>query len=129
MQQNKPFYLLIAEWMLSQKRWISASDIVEEFNIMPNSATNYVTYIINSVPGIKYDVKYIRNDICGRGCRCRRLVIITEIAPEIYNSQPTARNHLQHKKNLKVFRLEELIKSKRRHNSLKQPQNKIKMKE
>lgn len=81
---DKPLYLLIADWVMAQKRWVSAKEIASEFNITPCKAINTVSYILADVGEIECETKTIPNDLAGRGCQCQRLLRIVNIDNQLY---------------------------------------------
>ena len=42
---EKPLYLLIAEWMMAENRWVIAREISIHFDIEHSKAVNTLTYI------------------------------------------------------------------------------------
>lgn len=82
---DKPLYLLIADWVMAQKRWVSAKEIAGEFNITPCKAINTVSYILADVGEIDCETKTIPNQLEGRGCQCQRLLRIKNIDQQLYS--------------------------------------------
>ena len=68
---EKPLYLLIAEWMMAENRWVIAREISIHFDIEHSKAVNTLT---NMIP----------NKLEGRGCQCQRLVKVVDIDEQIY---------------------------------------------
>lgn len=81
---EKPLYLLIADWVMAQNRWVSAKEIAGEFNIEPCKAINTVSYILADVGEIECETKTIPNQLEGRGCQCQRLLRIRNIDKQLY---------------------------------------------
>lgn len=81
---EKPLYLLIAEWMMVENRWVTAREISIHFDIEHSKAINTLTYILSEVAEISCEVKMIPNKLEGRGCQCQRLVKVVEIDAQIY---------------------------------------------
>ncbi|WP_330981843.1 MULTISPECIES: carnitine metabolism transcriptional regulator CaiF [Enterobacterales] len=81
---DKPLYLLIANWVMAQNRWVSAKEIADEFDIAPCKAINTVSYILADVEEIDCETKTIPNQLEGRGCQCQRLLKITHINHQLY---------------------------------------------
>ncbi|CBG86818.1 carnitine metabolism transcriptional regulator CaiF [Citrobacter rodentium] len=81
---DKPLYLLIADWVMAEKRWVSAKEIAKQFNMDHCKASNTVSYILAEVAEIHCETKTIPNQLEGRGCQCQRLVRVTHIAPQLY---------------------------------------------
>ncbi|EML1986617.1 CaiF/GrlA family transcriptional regulator, partial [Proteus mirabilis] len=50
---NKPLYLLIADWVQEQQRWVSAKEIAKNFDIPQCNAINIVSYILSDVKEIE----------------------------------------------------------------------------
>ena len=46
---EKPLYLLIAEWMMAENRWVIAREISIHFDIEHSKAVNTLTYILSEV--------------------------------------------------------------------------------
>ena len=44
---EKPLYLLIAEWMMAENRWVIAREISIHFDIEHSKAVNTLTYILS----------------------------------------------------------------------------------
>lgn len=80
---SKPLYLLIADWVMGQDCWISASEIARQFEITPCKAINIVSYILAAVEDIECETKTIPNKLEGRGCQCQRLVRVININPSL----------------------------------------------
>ncbi|MRS13341.1 carnitine metabolism transcriptional regulator CaiF [Enterobacteriaceae bacterium RIT691] len=87
---DKPLYLLIADWVMAQDRWVSAKEIAGEFNIDPCKAINTVSYILADVGEIECETKTIPNQLEGRGCQCQRLLRIRNIDKQLYARLKTA---------------------------------------
>jgi len=66
---EKPLYLLIAEWMMAENRWVIAREISIHFDIEHSKAVNTLTYILSEVTEISCEVKMIPNKLEGRGCQ------------------------------------------------------------
>ena len=49
---EKPLYLLIAEWMMAENRWVIAREISIHFDIEHSKAVNTLTYILSEVTEI-----------------------------------------------------------------------------
>lgn len=81
---GKPLYLLIADWVMAEKRWVSAKEIARHFNMDHCKAINTVSYILGEVGEINCETKTIPNQLEGRGCQCQRLVRVTHIDPQLY---------------------------------------------
>jgi transcriptional activator CaiF len=81
---EKPLYLLIADWVMAEKRWVSAKEIAKHFNMDHCKAINTVSYILAEVGEINCETKTIPNQLEGRGCQCQRLVRVTHIDPQLY---------------------------------------------
>ena len=81
---EKPLYLLIAEWMMAENRWVIAREISIHFDIEHSKAVNTLTYILSEVAEISCEVKMIPNKLEGRGCQCQRLVKVVDIDEQIY---------------------------------------------
>lgn len=81
---EKPLYLLIADWVLAENRWVSAKEIAKHFNMDHCKAINTVSYILSEVGEINCETKTIPNQLEGRGCQCQRLVRVTRIDPQLY---------------------------------------------
>lgn len=81
---EKPLYLLIAEWMMAENRWVIAREISIHFDIEHSKAVNTLTYILSEVTEISCEVKMIPNKLEGRGCQCQRLVKVVDIDEQIY---------------------------------------------
>lgn len=56
---EKPLYLLIAEWMMAENRWVIAREISIHFDIEHSKAINTLTYILSEVAEISCEVKMI----------------------------------------------------------------------
>ncbi|MDA6466412.1 CaiF/GrlA family transcriptional regulator, partial [Escherichia coli] len=54
---EKPLYLLIAEWMMAENRWVIAREISIHFDIEHSKAVNTLTYILSEVTEISCEVK------------------------------------------------------------------------
>lgn len=87
---DKPLYLLIADWVMAQNRWVSAKEIAGEFDIAPCKAINTVSYILADVAEIDCETKTIPNELEGRGCQCQRLLRIKNIDQQLYARLRTA---------------------------------------
>ena len=81
---DKPLYLLIADWVMAQNRWVTAKEIAGEFDITPCKAINTVSYILADVGEIECETKTIPNQLEGRGCQCQRLLRIRNIDQQLY---------------------------------------------
>jgi len=81
---DKPLYLLIADWVMAQNRWVTAKEIAGEFDIDPCKAINTVSYILADVGEIECETKTIPNQLEGRGCQCQRLLRIRSIDQQLY---------------------------------------------
>ncbi|KNC89338.1 carnitine metabolism transcriptional regulator CaiF [Trabulsiella odontotermitis] len=88
---DKPLYLLIADWMMAQNRWITAREISIEFDIEHSKAINTLSYILAEVGEIECETKMIPNKLAGRGCQCQRLVKVKNISPALYSRLRTSR--------------------------------------
>ncbi|WP_423841938.1 carnitine metabolism transcriptional regulator CaiF [Aeromonas veronii] len=82
---EKPLYLLIADWMMAEKRWITAKEISRHFDMEHCKAINTLSYILSEVGEIVCEVKMIPNQIAGRGCQCQRLVKVVSIDSHLYS--------------------------------------------
>lgn len=51
---EKPLYLLIAEWMMAENRWVIAREISIHFDIEHSKAVNTLTYILSEVTEISW---------------------------------------------------------------------------
>lgn len=56
---EKPLYLLIADWVMAEKRWVSAKEIAKHFNMDHCKAINTVSYILAEVGDINCETKTI----------------------------------------------------------------------
>ncbi|MDN8601187.1 carnitine metabolism transcriptional regulator CaiF [Citrobacter enshiensis] len=81
---EKPLYLLIADWVMAQNRWVSAKEIAKHFDMDHCKAINTVSYILSEVGEIACETKTIPNQLEGRGCQCQRLVRINNIDASLY---------------------------------------------
>ena len=81
---ERPLYLLIADWMMAEDRWITAKEISRHFDIEHCKAINTLSYILSEVGEIVCEVKMIPNKLEGRGCQCQRLVKVVDIDEQIY---------------------------------------------
>ncbi|EAX8228690.1 TPA: carnitine metabolism transcriptional regulator CaiF [Salmonella enterica subsp. enterica serovar Typhimurium] len=81
---ERPLYLLIADWMMAENRWITAREISRQFDIEHCKAINTLSYILSEVGEIVCEVKMIPNQIAGRGCQCQRLVKVVSIDSQLY---------------------------------------------
>lgn len=81
---EKPLYLLIADWVMAENRWVSAKEIAKQFNMDHCKAINTVSYILSEVGEINCETKTIPNQLEGRGCQCQRLVRIKSIDSQLY---------------------------------------------
>lgn len=81
---ERPLYLLIADWMMAENRWITAREISRQFDIEHCKAINTLSYILSEVGEIVCEVKMIPNQIAGRGCQCQRLVKVVSIDAQLY---------------------------------------------
>jgi Protein of unknown function (DUF1401). len=81
---DKPLYLLIADWVMAQNRWVTAKEIAGAFDIEPCKAINTVSYILADVAEIECETKTIPNQLEGRGCQCQRLLRIKNIDKQLY---------------------------------------------
>ncbi|HCB4954638.1 carnitine metabolism transcriptional regulator CaiF [Salmonella enterica] len=81
---ERPLYLLIADWMMAENRWITAREISRQFDIEHSKAINTLSYILSEVGEIVCEVKMIPNQIAGRGCQCQRLVKVVSIDSQLY---------------------------------------------
>lgn len=81
---DKPLYLLIADWVMAQNRWVSAKEIAGQFDIPQCKAINTVSYILSEVGEIECETKTIPNQLEGRGCQCQRLVRVRNINELLY---------------------------------------------
>ncbi|VEB50666.1 transcriptional activator CaiF [Salmonella enterica subsp. enterica] len=61
---ERPLYLLIADWMMAENRWITAREISRQFDIEHCKAINTLSYILSEVGEIVCEVKMIPNQIC-----------------------------------------------------------------
>lgn len=80
---ERPLYLLIADWMMAENRWITAREISRQFDIEHCKAINTLSYILSEVGEIVCEVKMIPNQIAGRGCQCQRLVKVVSIDSQL----------------------------------------------
>lgn len=92
---ERPLYLLIADWMMAEDRWITAKEISRHFDIEHCKAINTLSYILSEVGEIVCEVKMIPNQIAGRGCKCQRLVKVISIDSHLYRR---LNHNLQEKK-------------------------------
>ena len=81
---ERPLYLLIADWIRAEDRWVTAKEISLHFNIEHCKAINTLSYILSEVGEIVCEVKMIPNKLEGRGCQCQRLVKVVDIDEQIY---------------------------------------------
>ncbi|ECD6553697.1 CaiF/GrlA family transcriptional regulator, partial [Salmonella enterica subsp. enterica serovar Nima] len=44
---ERPLYLLIADWMMAESRWITAREISRQFDIEHCKAINTLSYILS----------------------------------------------------------------------------------
>lgn len=49
---QEPLYLSVARWIMQQKRWVSATEIAEHFELTTCKAINTVSYILSEVDEI-----------------------------------------------------------------------------
>ena len=82
---ERPLYLLIADWIRAEDRWVTAKEISLHFNIEHCKAINTLSYILSEVGEIVCEVKMIPNQIAGRGCQCQRLVKVVSIDSHLYS--------------------------------------------
>ncbi|QLZ61440.1 carnitine metabolism transcriptional regulator CaiF [Citrobacter freundii] len=82
---ERPLYLLIADWIRAEDRWVTAKEISLHFNIEHCKAINTLSYILSEVGEIVCEVKMIPNQIAGRGCQCQRLVKVVSIDAHLYS--------------------------------------------
>lgn len=94
---NKPLYLLIADWVQEQQRWVSAKEIAKNFDIPQCNAINIVSYILSDVKGIECETKSVPNQLEGRGCQCQRMIKVSHIDPALYSR---LKGHTQSKSRL-----------------------------
>lgn len=80
-----PLYFLVADWVMTQQRWVSAKEIASQFHIEPCKAINTISYILADVGEIKCETKTIPNQLEGRGCQCQRLVRVRDIDHLLYS--------------------------------------------
>lgn len=64
---NKPLYLLIADWVQEQQRWVSAKEIAKNFDIPQCNAINIVSYILSDVKEIECETKSVPNQLKEEG--------------------------------------------------------------
>ncbi len=81
---EKPLYLLIADWIMAENRWVSAKEIARHFDMDHCKAINTVSYILSEVEEITCETRTIPNQLQGRGCQCQRLVRVKNIDDQIY---------------------------------------------
>lgn len=81
---EKPLYLLIADWVMAENRWVSAKEIARHFDMDHCKAINTVSYILSEVGEITCETKTIPNQLEGRGCQCQRLVRVNNIDSQLY---------------------------------------------
>ena len=74
---DKPLYLLIADWVMAENRWVTAKEIARQFEIDHCKAINTVSYILAEVGEIECETKTVPNQLEGRGCQCQRLVRVS----------------------------------------------------
>ncbi|HEK1086658.1 TPA: carnitine metabolism transcriptional regulator CaiF [Proteus mirabilis] len=94
---NKPLYLLIADWVQEQQRWVSAKEIAKNFDISQCNAINIVSYILSDVKEIECETKSVPNQLEGRGCQCQRMIKVSHIDPALYSR---LKGHTQSKSRL-----------------------------
>jgi len=82
---ERPLYLLIADWIMAEDRWVTAKEISRHFDIEHCKAINTLSYILSEVSEIVCEVKMIPNQLAGRGCQCQRLVKVVRIDPQLYS--------------------------------------------
>lgn len=87
---EKPLYLLIADWVMAENRWVSAKEIARHFNMDHCKAINTVSYILSEVGEITCETKTIPNQLEGRGCQCQRLVRVNSIDARLYDRLKTS---------------------------------------
>ncbi|SQI42255.1 DNA-binding transcriptional activator CaiF [Leminorella richardii] len=76
---QEPLYLSVARWIMQQKRWVSATEIAEHFELTTCKAINTVSYILSEVDEIVCKTKSVPNQLAGRGCQCQRLIQVDKI--------------------------------------------------
>ncbi|WKS81925.1 carnitine metabolism transcriptional regulator CaiF [Edwardsiella tarda] len=76
---QEPLYLSVARWVMQQKRWVSAREIAQQFDLSTCKAINTVSYILSGVEEITCQTKTVPNQLEGRGCQCQRLIQVTHI--------------------------------------------------
>jgi Protein of unknown function (DUF1401). len=81
---GKPLYLLIADWIMAENRWVTAREISIQFDIEHTKAINTLSYILSEVGEISCEVRMIPNKLEGRGCQCQRQVRVVNIDDELY---------------------------------------------
>ncbi|WP_431031595.1 carnitine metabolism transcriptional regulator CaiF [Proteus mirabilis] len=94
---NKPLYLLIADWVQEQQRWVSAKENAKNFDIPQCNAINIVSYILSDVKEIECEIKSVPNQLEGRGCQCQRMIKVSHIDPALYSR---LKGHTQSKSRL-----------------------------
>lgn len=94
---NKPLYLLIADWVQEQQRWVSAKEIAKNFDIPQCNAINIVSYILSDVKEIECETKSVPNQLEGRGCQCQRMIKVSHIDLALYSR---LKGHTQSKSRL-----------------------------
>ncbi|HCT9716603.1 TPA: carnitine metabolism transcriptional regulator CaiF [Proteus mirabilis] len=94
---NKPLYLLIADWVQEQQRWVSAKEIAKNFDIPQCNTINIVSYILSDVKEIECETKSVPNQLEGRGCQCQRMIKVSHIDPALYSR---LKGHTQSKSRL-----------------------------
>ena len=94
---NNQLYLLIADWVQEQQRWVSAKEIAKNFDIPQCNAINIVSYILSDVKEIECETKSVPNQLEGRGCQCQRMIKVSHIDPALYSR---LKGHTQSKSRL-----------------------------
>ncbi|MCX9457947.1 CaiF/GrlA family transcriptional regulator, partial [Vibrio cholerae] len=81
---KRPMYLLIADWVKNENRWVTAKEIAQYFDLDHCKVTNIISYILSDVNEINCETKTIPNQLEGRGCQCQRLIRVNTIDSQLY---------------------------------------------
>ena len=89
---KRPMYLLIADWVKNENRWVTAKEIAQHFDLDHCKVTNIISYILYDVNEINCETKTIPNQLEGRGCQCQRLIRVNTIDSQLYARLGTVKN-------------------------------------
>lgn len=89
---KRPMYLLIADWVKNENRWVTAKEIAQHFDLDHCKVTNIISYILSDVNEINCETKTIPNQLEGRGCQCQRLIRVNTIDSQLYARLGTVKN-------------------------------------